>query len=64
MREKEHGTTALEALADDEFARLEHDLRGALINRQEIVFVGPESPSSPPLRLRAAAGPTRSFSAL
>ena len=36
------GRTVLESLSDQEFTRLERELPGALINREEIVFVAPD----------------------
>ena len=41
-REDHDHETALESLSDDDFARLERDLRGVWINREESVYVKPD----------------------
>lgn len=42
MRPRDGGNSVLESLTDAEFARLDGELPGVLINREEVVFVRPD----------------------
>ena len=37
-----NGRTVLESLSDEEFGRLRRELPGAIINREEVLFVEPD----------------------
>lgn len=42
LRVHDNGATVLETLAEADFARLEHDLPGVLLSRDEVAFVKPD----------------------